>query len=107
MHLSIILLLTQVLSILALTVTTYTNPSCKGSHSVRQNVHYNRIYDGQVRSYRLSKDLERTDQLIFGDTGVEGEGRKNGCHDLGTEAQDFVLRSKAGALSSPDLGGGK
>ena len=115
MHLSILLLLlTQVLSTLALpsasdgtltlTITTYPDPSCKGSPSINKEVHYNNIYNGHMRSCYLSKDLKRTDQLIFGDAGVEGEGMKNGCHDLGTEARDFVLRSKASALSSPDLG---
>ncbi|KAI4107865.1 MAG: hypothetical protein LQ339_002475 [Xanthoria mediterranea] len=115
MHLSTILLhLTQVLSTLALpaasdgtptlTVTTYPDPSCKRSPSINKEVRYNHIYNGHIRSYHLTKDLKPTDQLIFGDAGVDGEGMKNGCHDLGTEAGDFVLRGRASALSSPDLG---
>ena len=114
MHLSILLFLTQTLSTLALpatsdgtltlTITTYPDPSCKGSPSINNEVHYNHIYNGHIRSYHLSTDLKRTDRLIFGHTGVEAEGMKNGCHDLGTEARDFVLKSKASALSSPDLG---
>lgn len=61
----------------------------------------------RIRSYRLSKDLEPTDHLIFltsimesrNNVDVKGDGMKEGCHDLGIGALNFMLRSKGGLYS--------
>ncbi|KAI4219225.1 MAG: hypothetical protein LQ349_008417 [Xanthoria aureola] len=121
MHLSILfLLLTQTLSTLALpaasngtstlSIATYPSNYCRGSPAVHENITYNHIINGDFSSHRLGRDLESTEQLIFGtyygNATVEGEDRMSGCHSwqLHLMAANFVLRGRAGALSSPDLG---
>lgn len=117
MHTSTILLLTHLLSTLALptsqptpglTIKTYPLASCKGTPSTHPDTASYELFeeDVPIRSYRLSKDLKPTDQLMFMDVVVEGDDKKEGCHDLGIEALNFVLRSTATALMNSAVDGG-
>ena len=121
MHLSIlILLLTKVLSTLALpaasndtstlSIATYSRNGCQGTRSLHENITYNHIFNGVFSSHALNRDLESTEQLIFGTTyygnvTVQSISTMRGCNNwkFYILAENFVLRSRAGALSSPDL----
>ena len=103
MHLSIILILTQVLSILALKIITYQKAHCDGPKLGHEKVAYNETFDDRFLSYRLSRAVKDSSQLTIGSTIADNEGKGKGCHNLNSEAQGFVLMNSASALGRPDL----